>query len=698
MIADDFKERVREATDLVSLIQGDGVDLNRAGGDEWKGKCPFHAEVSASFTVNTAKRFYHCFGCAEHGDCFDWLMKRRGLGFQEALKDLAGRVGYSIPVEKMFRPMLSSGEKKPASRLATEKFRALQEGSAVWNYLTKRRLIPAAVLGNHRLCETHSKEVYYGGGEDWGAVGFVYTTPEECGKEKPRVEFIKMLNLERKSRVDDEGKEKWVKVEWRAPEGRRSVLYGMEAVPATARELVVCEGETDALSWAAWGFDAVSVPGGAGSLGWVEGCFDWLAQFERIHVSFDEDRAGRLKVMELVQRLGPERCGIVRLPEKPGGAGVRYKDANECLVAGLEATTMRASVAAEEVIRPERLKGIYDFEQAIWEKFHPTGREQLGYVLPWGNRHGSSLPFRFRLGEVTVWSGHNGHGKSQVLNHVVVDLAWQGVRTLLCSFEMTAPETYRRLIRMVRAEAKPADCTREEFASRCLVPLHDKVWVYDHVGMTELDDVLSVALYARRRYDARFLVIDSLMCLRVESSEEKYDEQRSFMNRLCSFAADHGVHIVIVAHAKKMDTKGNKEHPIPRKYDIAGSADISNLAFNVCIIWRNKKKEERLRELWEQCARRAGKCSGQLTPADFDRHYTVEEKEEVQGLLGEMDAYFLVDKQRCGEGDEPVRHLWFHKGSLQYLENPVQAGGCPRSYWREGVDAPCGVTEGGEEL
>ncbi len=371
----------------------------------------------------------------------------------------------------------------------------------------------------------------------------------------------------------------------------------------------------------------------------------------------------------------------------------RYKDANECLQAGVPADVMTACLHSAEVITPERLRGIYDFEQEIWEKFHATGREQLGYVLPWGNSHGSSLPFRFRLGEVTVWTGHNGHGKSQVLNHILVDMAWQGLRSIICSFEMAAPETYRRLIRMVRAEAKPAECSREEFRARCLTPLADKVWVYDHVGMGELKDVLEIALYARRRYNVRVVVVDSLMCLKVQSDEDKYNEQKNFMNALTAFAAENQMHIILVAHSKKLDVKGNKEHHIPRKYDVAGSADISNLAWNVCIIWRNKKKEERLREMWEDCATRAGKSSYQMTAADFDRNYTQEEKEEIEQLLAEKDAYFLVDKQRGGEGDELGRDLWFHKGSLQYLETPYRRGGRPLAYWKTPVSG-----DGGEDL
>lgn len=369
---------------------------------------------------------------------------------------------------------------------------------------------------------------------------------------------------------------------------------------------------------------------------------------------------------------------------------MKYKDANECLQAGVAKTEMDLAIETAVEIRPERLRGIYDFEDGIWQKFHPTGAEQLGWVLPWGNQHGSSLPFRWRVGEVTIASGHNGHGKSQVLNHIVVDLGWQGVRSLVCSMEMTAPETYRRLIRIATGEAKPAGTEdaplpRVEFVEKCLRPLADKVWVYDHVGMADLNEVLEVALYARRRYDIRFLVIDSLMTLKVEVEDNKYAEQKTFMNKLCEFASKHGIHVVLVAHAKKLDTRGNKEHAIPRKYDIAGSADLSNLAWNVMITWRNKKKEEELRELQEEIARKAGKGLEfwQLSDAEQEQAITSEQRANLVRLMELHDAYILIDKQRGGEGDEPVRKTWFHRKSLQYIERPIHQGGQPRKYTLE---------------
>lgn len=375
---------------------------------------------------------------------------------------------------------------------------------------------------------------------------------------------------------------------------------------------------------------------------------------------------------------------------------MKFKDANECLMAGLTAAVMAACVANADVIRPPKLKSAYDFEQEIWEKFHPEGTEKLGLLLPWGNHHGSSLPFRFRYGEVTVWTGYNKHGKSEVLNNCIVDLCWQGDRALICSLEIQAPETYRKLIRM--ALARRDVCSREEraqFRERCLKPLAQKIWVYDHVGNAPMPDVLNVMLYAFQRYGCRQFVLDSLMKFDGLDGEgqEIWNNQRAFMNSLLQFAATYGVHVHLVAHSKKPDKKG--EAAIPRRYDVMGSSYITNLAFNVIVIWRNRAKQDKLEDLCQQLEeawsarypkdempqwkRLQGGGPEQGAPEavrqawlrmmDFlERDAPPDVRAALTETLPQHDAYFIVDAQRGGDGDCPARHLWFHYDSLQFIE------------------------------
>lgn len=94
-ISDADRERVRDANRIEAVV-GDYVALKRAGGGNLKGLCPFHDEKSPSFTVSVTRGFYHCFGCGEGGDVFDFLMKIDQLSFVEALQKLAERAGITL--------------------------------------------------------------------------------------------------------------------------------------------------------------------------------------------------------------------------------------------------------------------------------------------------------------------------------------------------------------------------------------------------------------------------------------------------------------------------------------------------------------------------------------------------------------------------------------------------------------------------
>ena len=98
MIPENVVDEVRGRADIVEII-GEQVNLKRAG-KEFRALCPFHHEKTPSFYVHPSKGFFKCFGCGESGDVFSFLMKRGGLGFQDAVRDLASRYGVEIPDER----------------------------------------------------------------------------------------------------------------------------------------------------------------------------------------------------------------------------------------------------------------------------------------------------------------------------------------------------------------------------------------------------------------------------------------------------------------------------------------------------------------------------------------------------------------------------------------------------------------------
>jgi len=95
VISDSFKQELLHRVDIVDVIER-YVPLKK-GGANYLACCPFHTEKTPSFTVSPTKQFYHCFGCGAHGNAISFLIEYQGLGYVEAVKDLAESVGMKMP-------------------------------------------------------------------------------------------------------------------------------------------------------------------------------------------------------------------------------------------------------------------------------------------------------------------------------------------------------------------------------------------------------------------------------------------------------------------------------------------------------------------------------------------------------------------------------------------------------------------------
>lgn len=97
MIPQDFIQQLLARVDIVDVIDKH-VKLKKAG-QNYSACCPFHNEKTPSFSVSPTKQFYHCFGCGVHGTAISFLMEYSGMGFRDAVQELADSVGMSLPVE-----------------------------------------------------------------------------------------------------------------------------------------------------------------------------------------------------------------------------------------------------------------------------------------------------------------------------------------------------------------------------------------------------------------------------------------------------------------------------------------------------------------------------------------------------------------------------------------------------------------------
>ena len=137
-IPDDEIDAVRAQAGLVDTISRHGVKLARKG-REYVGLCPFHKEKTPSFTVNEDKGFYHCFGCAAHGDVIAFVMGFAGRSFREAVEDLRGGSGTMSP-EAVRRAAERQRHAEAERRRLDEQDAQQRTGSAleIW-----RRAVPA---------------------------------------------------------------------------------------------------------------------------------------------------------------------------------------------------------------------------------------------------------------------------------------------------------------------------------------------------------------------------------------------------------------------------------------------------------------------------------------------------------------------------------------------------------------------------
>jgi DNA primase len=152
MIPDDLIEQIRESADLVEII-GEAVQLKRTGAD-WRGCCPFHGGTHRNFAVIPKKGMYYCYVCHEAGDVFTYLMKKQGMDYPTAVREIARRVGIVVP-ERGSR----EGSRPPGAALHRDRGGAgmvcrpasgRRRGRGARAYLTDRE-IPPEVAGEHGL-------------------------------------------------------------------------------------------------------------------------------------------------------------------------------------------------------------------------------------------------------------------------------------------------------------------------------------------------------------------------------------------------------------------------------------------------------------------------------------------------------------------------------------------------------------------
>lgn len=353
--------------------------------------------------------------------------------------------------------------------------------------------------------------------------------------------------------------------------GGAKVFYNHQAIAAwqeTKDDLIICEGEFDAITAMQMGYFAVSVPDGAPADPAGDNDrsvkYSYLDEFPKtgtVILATDGDDPGRNLMHDLADRIGRHRCKWLTYPKGT-------KDLNEVLVKYGE-------------------KGVTEtLKRAKW--IHVDGVYKMGELPPLPAHDEIPLrivPITIRTSEMVILTGIPGHGKTTLLNHALKEVAENDQRVIaIASFEQSPTTEHRRSLRTLflghsPSLASPAELDKADaWIDRHFVFIVPDDNSDDDVDLTWLMEKMAVAV---SRYGASVLVIDpwnEIDHMFDRRTMSQTDYTGFAVKQLKKFARRYRVAIVVVAHPAKMKKERNGDTPIPNMYDIADSAHWANKA------------------------------------------------------------------------------------------------------------------------
>ena len=393
MLTEAVVEDVKSRTDLAELIASYGVALRRSGSG-YMACCPFHGEKTPSFSINSAKGFYHCFGCGESGDAIKFVMKQEGLGFADAVKRLASRCGVEITVKS--DP--EAAKRKRLYALMTDAavfyrqcLKKTTEAKIARDYLEKRALpesvqedfligyAPAGAAVMNKWAAKHGWTA-----EEMDAAGLVArpNRPGDAGYHRfgGRLMFSirdrqgRVVAFSGRQLVENKNSGKYVNSPETPIFKKSSVLYGFdkaagEIAKSKRREVICCEGQIDTIRLHMCGFKtAVASQGTA----FTE---EHARMIKRVAdaavLMYDDDGAGRkatIRTASMLLAMGMP----VRVAALPGGADpdsylrTHRPDELQALIDGAQSiTAFQCHVESEKEANPGSIDAVARIAKAV---------------------------------------------------------------------------------------------------------------------------------------------------------------------------------------------------------------------------------------------------------------------------------------------------------------------------------------------
>lgn len=269
------------------------------------------------------------------------------------------------------------------------------------------------------------------------------------------------------------------------------------------------------------------------------------------------------------------------------------------------------------------------------KKSYRTDTKQKRVYLPWEK---TKNMFHLRKGELTLWAGPSGNGKTLAVNQMVLSLLGQEQKVCLASLELTAAETFKRFLRLYSGL-----CFADyEFLDERQIQMLDekademmgwtqKMWLFHRIGDVSPEIILGSIRWSVEKFGVEHFVIDNLQ--KIIKDTDNYNAEKNFVASLFDIAKETGVHIHLVHHTKKPEKTGSE----PDKSCIKGSGSITDIIDNAFLVWINQDKKNDVEKNGEKSAKKDDpdtfiKCIKQ-------RHYAgAASGEQTKGLYFEPQS------------------------------------------------------------
>ncbi|XP_020773991.2 twinkle protein, mitochondrial [Boleophthalmus pectinirostris] len=347
-------------------------------------------------------------------------------------------------------------------------------------------------------------------------------------------------------------------------------LFGFPLVGRKDTELVLTGSELDTLAVSqATGLPCVSLPRGVSCLPPI--LLPYLEQFKRVTLWLGSDIRSWESSKIFSRKLGLKRCSLVRPGEfRPSPIEALAESKNLSRIISTSIPAAHKSIVSFKQLREDVYGELLNKDQVAgvkWTRFPELNRILKGH----------------RKGELTVFTGPTGSGKTTFISELALDLCMQGVNTLWGSFEINNVRLAKIMLTQFAMQRLEDNLEQYDYWADKFEEL--PLYFMTFHGQQNIKTVLDTMQHAVYLYDINHVIIDNLQFMMGQENltVDKFAVQDHIIAAFRKFATNSSCHVTLIIHPRKEEDDRELQTA-----SIFGSAKASQEADNVLILQEKK--------------------------------------------------------------------------------------------------------------